>query len=312
MSASEETGAFRRVHVVINPASGGDEPILNTLNDVFGEGGIAWDVSLTRQSGDGARLAAEAAAGGADLVAAYGGDGTVMDVVGGLIGTGVPLAILPGGTGNALAAGLGIPTNLAEAARLIVSGGALRASDVGRIEGRHFLLRAGVGFEATVTESASRELKDRFGLLAYGIGLFQALQTPDTASYHLRLDGEAVRARGWSCMIVNTGSLGRLKLEIPDIEPDDGYLDVILLSEQLSPWLSMAATLIDLRAFAATLPRWKVREAHIEAEPPQPIHADGELLEQATPVTARVLPQAVRVLVPAQGAARASGPGAGG
>ena len=92
---------YPKVHVVINPSAGQDEPILNVLNHVFHPAGVDWDNSLTHKSGDATRLAAEAAASGVDLVAAYGGDGTQMEVANGLLGTGVPQAILPGGTGNA-------------------------------------------------------------------------------------------------------------------------------------------------------------------------------------------------------------------
>ena len=66
---------YPKVHVVINPASGQDEPILNVLNHVFHPAGITWDVSLTHKSGDATHLAAQAVASGVDLVAAYGGDG---------------------------------------------------------------------------------------------------------------------------------------------------------------------------------------------------------------------------------------------
>ena len=112
---------YPKVHVVINPAAGKDEPIMNVLNDVFHPAGVDWDISITHKSGDGTRLAAEAAASGVDLVAAYGGDGTQMEIANGLLGTGVPQAILPGGTGNAMAHDLGISLNLREAAELIVS-----------------------------------------------------------------------------------------------------------------------------------------------------------------------------------------------
>ena len=77
----------KRIHVVINPASGQDQYILNTINRVFHEAGIAWEVSITQKSGDASRFAAKAAVEGVDVVAAYGGDGSVMEVAEGLMGT---------------------------------------------------------------------------------------------------------------------------------------------------------------------------------------------------------------------------------
>jgi diacylglycerol kinase family enzyme len=74
---------YPKVHVIINPAAGKNEPILNDLNDLFHPAGVTWDNSLTHKSGDAARLAAQAATRNVDLVAAYGGDGTQMEVASG-------------------------------------------------------------------------------------------------------------------------------------------------------------------------------------------------------------------------------------
>src|SRR5512134_1855301 len=103
------------VHVIINPGSGQPKPILHTLNAVFRPRDIEWDISLTRKSGDAERFARQAAENGADIVAAYGGDGTVMEVARGLMGLETPLAIFPGGTANLMAVELGIPKDLAKA-----------------------------------------------------------------------------------------------------------------------------------------------------------------------------------------------------
>jgi diacylglycerol kinase (ATP) len=71
---------YQHVHVIINPAAGHDEPILNVLNDIFHPAGVDWDISITHKSGDATRLAKEAVAKGVDLVAGYGGDGTQMEI----------------------------------------------------------------------------------------------------------------------------------------------------------------------------------------------------------------------------------------
>ena len=93
--------------------------MLNVLNTVFREAGIDWDVFITKDAGDAERLAREAAEAGVDAVVVYGGDGTVTEAAAGLVGTEVPLAILPGGTANAIALALGIPTDLEAAAALL-------------------------------------------------------------------------------------------------------------------------------------------------------------------------------------------------
>ena len=146
---------YKRVLVIINPAAGHDEPILNVLNDVFQPAGVDWDIRITHKSGDATRLAREAAAMGVDLVAGYGGDGTQMEVANGLLGTGVPQAILPGGTGNAMAHDLKVPIKLSEAAQLIVSSPKRQAVDLARAGDRVYMLRAYTGVSAE--QAASRE-----------------------------------------------------------------------------------------------------------------------------------------------------------
>src|SRR5512139_1023660 len=156
---------YPRIHVIINPAAGHDEPILNVLNDVFHPAGVEWDISITHKFGDATRLAKEAVEMGVDLVAGYGGDGTQMEVANGLLGSGIPLAILPGGTGNAMARDLNIPINLKQAAELIVFSSKRRAVDLARIGDRVFMLRAYAGVKSQ--DAASREDKDKLGQLAY-------------------------------------------------------------------------------------------------------------------------------------------------
>ena len=116
---------YRRVHVIVNPASGGDEPILNVLNDVFRQYEVDWDVSVTHQYGDAAAQARRAVEDGVDLVAGYGGDGTQHEIANALVeaavGTGrrTPMGILPGGTGNGFAREMGVPSTLREATEVL-------------------------------------------------------------------------------------------------------------------------------------------------------------------------------------------------
>src|ERR1700693_568815 len=110
---------FKQIYVIINPASGQDEPILNVLNSVLRPAEIKWDVFVTTEAGDARKYAQQAVAAGIDAVAVYGGDGTVTEAASGLIGSNMPLAILPGGTANVMSIELGIPGRLADAIALL-------------------------------------------------------------------------------------------------------------------------------------------------------------------------------------------------
>ena len=102
----------KNVRVILNPSAGSKNPPLRIFNNLFQKANIDWDLVITKERCDGICLADQAIHDGVDIVAAYGGDGTVMEVASGLQGSGIPMAILPGGTGNILSVELGIPQNL--------------------------------------------------------------------------------------------------------------------------------------------------------------------------------------------------------
>jgi len=290
----------RRLHVIINPAAGRDEPILKTMNTAMQEADIDWDVFLTKQAGDAHRLAQEAVRAGVDAVAVYGGDGTVMEVASGLMGSGIPLAIIPGGTANVMAAEVGIPGDLISSCALAVHPSPhVREVDMGRIGDRYFLLRVGMGLEAAMVEGADRELKDRLGVFAYGLSALQALSNPPAAHYRLRLDGEEVEAEGLTCIIANSGAVGLRSISLaPNISVSDGLLDVIILrNADVGALLSVAASMASGNENRENLLRWQARHIEVEADPPQTVQADGEILG-TTPITVEVVPAAVHMIAP--------------
>ncbi|MDX1417180.1 MAG: YegS/Rv2252/BmrU family lipid kinase [Candidatus Promineifilaceae bacterium] len=294
---------YQSVFVIVNPASGQDVTILNTLNSVFRAAGIDWDIAITKKSGDAARLARESAENGtADIVAVYGGDGTVMETASGLIDTDMPLAILPGGTNNVMSVELGIPKDLRKAAGLIGSSNSrLRTVDMGTANDQLFILRIGIGYEAEINELADREMKDRFGGFAYTLGGLKALQNPPLARYHLTLDGKEEELDGLWCMIANSASLGIPNVGVAHgVDVGDGLLDVIVIRHRdLDSLLSLAGSITQRDNLGQPLPHWQVREVIVEADPPMAVTGDGEIWEP-TPIKAKVIPDAVKILVPGE------------
>jgi YegS/Rv2252/BmrU family lipid kinase len=291
----------RRIHVVVNPAAGQPEPVLHTLNQVFGEAEVEWDLSVTHGPGDATAQTERAVSAGVDVVAAYGGDGTVMEVANGLVDSEVPLALLPGGTGNVLSVELGIPQDLADAARLAAGPEArVQRIDVGLCGDRRFLLRAGVGYHARRISLTTRELRDRFGKLAYFIAGMQALPSSEVVRYQFTLDGEVVEAEGAACLVENAGSIGLPDLKlVPGTSISDGLLDLVLVRDvDFGALLSAAASIAGLPEEGEELRHWPAREIEIVSEPPEDVVVDGEPWGQ-TPCTLKALPEALAVLVPA-------------
>jgi YegS/Rv2252/BmrU family lipid kinase len=294
----------QRVHVIINPAAGKDQPVLKVLNAALQTAGVDWEILVTKEAGDARRYAQEAVKAGVDVVAVHGGDGTVMEVASGLIGSQVPFAIIPGGTANVMSVELGIPSDLVEACGLVVNPqAAVRMIDMGQIEDHYFLLRSGMGFEAAMVEGADRELKDRLGVFAYAFSALQALADPPLARYRLTLDEREVETEGLACIIANSGTMGvpgvpALTLS-REINVSDGLLDVVVVTRSDLPGIvSLVANFVAGSENPEALQHWQVRKATIIADPPQKVQVDGEILME-TPVTARVVPEAVKVIVPA-------------
>ncbi|MBI3941798.1 MAG: diacylglycerol kinase family lipid kinase [Chloroflexi bacterium] len=292
---------FKRIHVIINPAAGQDRPILSILNDVFQAAGIDWEVFVTKKAGDARHFAAASVKAGVDVVAIHGGDGSVMEAASGLIGSDVPLAILPGGTANVMSVELGIPGNLMEAVTLASGiGSTLRKVDMGEVSGYLFMLRAGVGLEAQMVEGADRELKTRIGSLAYTLAALQALREPKVMTFRMRLDGQEVVSDGITCIVANSGNVGVPNLSwAPTIDVSDGVLDVIVIRKADLPSLIAVAThVVTGSETGGELQHWQAREITVDTDPPENVQVDGEIIGK-TPITAKVIPQAIQVVVPA-------------
>jgi len=304
MSSLPKLSSPSHLTVIINPASGKPYPILRTLNDVLTPAGIEWEVRLTHRPGDARALAQAAVQNGAQALAVYGGDGTVMEAASGLaaLGSRLPLLILPGGTANVMSVELGLPTDPVLACQLLAQPetSALRAVDMIRYRDQFFWLRLGTGLEAQMVAGADRSLKDVLGVLAYGVSFMQALNTPLTARYRLTLDGEALESEGVACLIANSAHFGASGLSLaPHVDVSDGWLDVFVIrNSDLSSLWALATSMMTGESDYATLLRWTARTITLEADPPLTVQGDGELIGP-TPLTVQIAPGAVNVIVPA-------------
>lgn len=310
---SKESRSFKKLQVIINPAAGVGRPILQALNAGLKDTGIDWDVSITHRAGDAERLAKEAVENGADIVGVHGGDGSVMEVASALRGTSTPLAIFPGGTANVMSVELGIPSSDIEASIDFIAKGSYttRLIDMGLVNDRLFLLRIGIGLEADMMKSADQEIKNRFGVLAYAFSALNEMRNLTPSLYRVHVDGELHETEGISCMIANSGNvaIGGLTLS-KKIDISDGALDVVIFRRaDLAAMITVSAAVVSPTAEATENPQlvhYQGREIVVEADPPQTISIDGEVIEPTT-LTASILPGAVNVVVPVPVSEEATG-----
>jgi diacylglycerol kinase (ATP) len=300
---------YPRVHVVINPASGKDEPILNILNDVFHAHGVEWDISVTKKYGDARTQAQAAIEAGCNLVAGYGGDGTQHEIANAVVwasrhaGRTATMGVLPGGTGNGFAHELGIPSKLRPAVELLCTSRNTRSIDVGHLVSldkatagdRYFVQRCYIGVEPE--EQTSREMKNKYGVFAYAVSMAQRGGQEHHYRYHVTVDGEVGEIEGTKVYLVNSGMMGTGLKITHTYAIDDGLLDCFVVDKQsLDTIVSAGARFVGLDTAAARRHFRQAREVSVVAEPDQPVWADGEYVGR-TPLTIDVLPGALTIAV---------------
>ncbi len=287
-----------RVLVVADPATRRDiRRMLGALRAAAPEG-VDIDVRLTSRAGE-ARDLAWRHAQDARVVIAVGGDGTVAEVASALIGQGIPLAILPGGSTNIIARELRIPTQAVDGARLIFGPHRVRRIDAGYSERRVFLHMAGGGFDSRLFARSNSAWKRKIGWLAYLPSAVRTLMDRPVA-VRVTVDGTEVHARSPMVLVANGKSVAHPRMKLArGISKADGVLDVFIITAtgpvQLARVLGRAASrCLDQSPYVT---RMRGVEIEIDAEPRWPVEFDGDV-DGMTPVTLRVLPSAIRVVVP--------------
>lgn len=294
-----------RVLVITNPAAARTHPkTVREVRDVLRRGGWQVEVVATGGPGDARRLAAEGIAAGMDTVAVFGGDGTTIQAASALVGTDVVLGLIPGGTGNLLAGNLRIPFSPVRAAEILVRG-TPRRLDLGRLDasGEHhyFAVACGAGFDARVMAETSSALKQRWGVGAYIATTLRLVHELRNIPYHIRVDGVDYDAHAALVLVANCAEVIPPLLRFGDgVQPDDGWLDVVVLrADSFAEGVhAFWHFLSGAQGPESRIGHVRGREIHVESDTPVPVELDGDI-GGMTPFTATIVPGAIRVMVPA-------------
>jgi len=293
---------IKNIHIIINPAAGKKEAILPVIDAAMKEAGIKWEALVTHEAGDATKFATAAVKAGVDALAVYGGDGTLTEAISGLIGSDIPVAILPGGSANVMATELAIPNDLKEACLLLSHGPLdIKTIDVGQFGSHYFIVGISLGFEAEIVKGTNREAKNKMGILAYLFSAAAALKKTKKAVYHLKIDGKKYEVEGMICTIANTGNLRFSDISFDKhIDVSDGFLDVVVVRKaNLGLFKLMVITLIKRERpdNLELVNHWQGRDISISSTPRQTVQCDGETLEEM-PLRVKVIPGAIRVFTP--------------
>ncbi|MEU5875770.1 diacylglycerol kinase family protein [Glycomyces sp. NPDC047369] len=315
MRDKETTMAGDRIAIVWNPAKTAREDLRKALPAT--DAALTWYETSPDDPGRGATD--EALRAGAEAVVAAGGDGTVRAVAERLAATGskAELGIVPMGTGNLLARNLGIPlNNLAKAMERAFDGDA-KAIDLGWVEAdvdgetlrSAFAVLLGFGIDAHMIAETDDDLKSRVGWLAYVESLGRAVNATEVVDIDLVVDGgEPERTSGHTLLVGNCGTLqGGIRL-LPDADPADGELDLLLLSaEGVGQWIDTLRSFVwdngvrrlitgqDRAASADTAEHGRARTLNVELSQPLMLEVDGDDFGATTSFAVSLQEKAIRV-----------------
>jgi len=291
-----------RATVIINPVSGprgrapGGPWREREARRVLGNRGVDVTTRLTEYAGHARVLAASAVSDHADVVVAWGGDGTVNEVASALVHTGVHLAIVPAGSGNGLANELGVPRDPAASLDRALRAPA-RPMDVGEIAGRVFLNVAGLGIDARIAHRFNARRGGSHGLRTYVRESIAELRRFTPIEYEVTLGEERLHTRAFLVAIANSPQYGNGARVAPGARIDDGLLDLVIA--EASPVLS--ALWRARRLFTGSILRdprvrhRRVERVAVRSAAPIVFHVDGEPGTAGHAVEARVLAGALLI-----------------
>ena len=296
----------RDLHVILNPIKVEDvgqfRSIVTAMAAEAGWSAPTWHYTTEEDSGTGQASAASVA--GADLVMVCGGDGTVREVCAELARTGIPVGIIPAGTGNLLARNLDVPLYLRSAIDVALNGQD-KAIDMVEVAGdgfedTHFMVMAGMGFDAAIMEGVNEDLKKKVGWVAYVVSGVKSLMFP-AGRFEISVDGgEFTRHRARTIVVGNVGFLQAGLPLLPDAAIDDGMLDVVILHPRnFFSWIPLAWRVLLKRKHTDDLVnRMTGRTVVIKAGADTPRQLDGDSIGPGRSLTMECVHGRLLVRVP--------------
>ena len=301
-----------RACLILNPAAGHVDFHHLILESVRYLERWGWQVTCKETStrGDATRLARRCAEEGYDVAIAVGGDGTINEVVNGLVGSDTALGVIPAGTANVYAADVGIPIwsplrpHAVREATSIIHTGRRHRLDLGQVQlangqERYFLMWCGIGLDAAITREVRSEDTRRLGYLAWGIASVLVALNFMGHRGQVTVDRHKLRRRLLWVVVSNGQLYGRLWRIAPNAKMDDGWLDVTVFEGRgiFSTIHHILGLTLGFHMRDPRVHQYRCSSVSVRTRKPLPVHVDAEPVG-TTPVRISVVPRAVTVILP--------------
>lgn len=297
---------FQRHAVIIaNPTSGSyiyhRHQLEETMEFLRGYG---WQIELklTQAAGDARHLTREAIDAKMDVVIAAGGDGTINEVIQGLVGSETALGVLPVGTANVWAREMGIPLDIAGAGEILAYG-RTRHIDVGcvrdRDHDRYFLLMVGIGFDGEVTRAVEKKFLKRLGVVGYLLASFWLSLGYDSFQVYTKIGEREFKTRALQIVVGNTRLYGGAVKFTWQAQCDDGLLDVCIVRKRSK--FRRIFIVLDFLLRRKQRSQWvsydKSATVEVRTRKPVAMQVDGDPCGN-TPASFSIAPRALKVIIP--------------
>ena len=287
---------------IINPVSGaGANPAAAShraalVRSEAERRGLRAVIHITSGAGHARDLAESSAATGATLVIVWGGDGTLNEVGAALLGSQTPLGLVPAGSGNGLAAALGVPRD-PHAALTVAFDGRTRRIDAGLMAGRPFFNIAGIGFDARVASQFNLRTAGRRGPWPYVVIGAREGWRYRAADYRVQLEGDPQPLRALLIAFANGQEYGMGARIAPAARLDDGLLDLTVVEERsvLARFWHARYLVMGTPHLAPRVTTARVTRASVESDHPMEFHVDGEPGIAGGRIDVRILPGVLSV-----------------
>jgi len=294
-------GIPKKVKIIVNPNAGGGKgrKLFPLLRQKLLDRKVSFHLQFAESAEHVTHLCRQALGEGYNYIVSCGGDGTHHRALQAMVGNRFILGFIPMGTGNDFPANLGIPNDLDSACDLLLKG-KIRKIDVIRVnDGEYMAGVGGIGFDSEVNSIANRISRFVRGRAAYVLPVLLKTLTYQPKNIVMRVDDERIEGKALMVAFGNIKSYGKGMQITPLAEPDDGLLDIC--------WVDPVKTLRLYRFFPTVftgehieMPEvryYRASTVQVETAHPMDFYGDGEYICQ-TPFTLRLIPQALRVLVP--------------